>query len=322
MMNNSIFAELFSKRYSSFIPEFDDFMDSLERPLPIGLRLNPKQCTLKSFIKRFNLGDDEYLCPISNLPFLEVKNEKSYWGGALEHHLGFYYMQALSSLLPVLALMPNEQDKVIDMCAAPGGKTTHLSELMNNSGILVANEPHLGRRRILKASLSRMGVGNTLVSSAHGQNLAFADKSFSKILLDGPCSSEGTLRSTSIRPSKKKDRSYLTYNKGFRSELHLIQAELLDKAYHMLTPGGSLVYSTCTYDPDENEAQVERILSKYDDMKLVPLGVDPVWDEFLSDGLTSYGDQHFRSEIKLTKRIYPHRLNSIGFYVSKFIKRN
>ncbi len=321
-MDSSIFHELFFERYHSIIPEFDLFLSALENSLPIGLRLNSKYCDLDTFKKRFSLNNDEYQCPISNLPYLEVSHEKSYWGGALEHHLGFYYIQALSSLLPVLALDPHSSDRVIDMCAAPGGKTTHIAELMKQSGLLVANEPHLGRRRILKASMARMAVSNTLVSDCNGQDLNFPKESFNKILLDGPCSSEGTLRAPNIRPSKKKDKSYLTYNKGFRDELHRIQAELLDKAYDLLSPGGTLVYSTCTYDPKENEEQVDRILKKYSDLSLVPLGVSSHWDSFLSDGLTSYNGRTYSPQLTLTKRIYPHRLNSIGFYVSKLVKRS
>ncbi len=321
-MSNSIFFELFSERYKSFIPDFDQFLDSLELELPIGLRLNSQLCELESFLLRFQLRPDQFHLPIEGLPYLEVQNEKSYWGGALEHHLGFYYIQALSSLLPSLALAPCSEDRILDMCAAPGGKTTHLAELMNQEGLIIANEPHLGRRRILKASMARMSVSNTIVCGEEGQNLDFPAQSFSKILLDGPCSSEGTLRVPHIRPGKKRDRSYLTYNKGFREELHQVQRELLDQAYVLLRPGGTLVYSTCTYDPLENEAQVNRLLHKFEDLELVSLGVDSAWNQFLCDGITSYAGHAYKPELSLTKRVYPHRLNSIGFYVSKFVKRS
>ena len=319
----SIFDELFSSRYKSFIPEFDSFMSSLEKSFPLGMRLNTSLCKLDRFIKRFELNSDQYHLPISNLNYIEVDPEAKNWGGALEHHLGFYYIQALSSLLPVYALGLEEgvDNCVLDMCAAPGGKTTHMAQEMGQQGVLIANEPHLGRRRILKASLNRLGVKNTLVCGLNGQDLDYPKESFSKILLDGPCSSEGTLRASSIRPSKKKDKSYLQYNESFRTGLHKIQSELLEKAYELLKPGGTLIYSTCTYDPYENEAQVSTLVRAHSDMTIVPLGIDSKWDPFLCDGIEQYNEDSYVQNINLTKRIYPHKLNSIGFYVSKLIKR-
>lgn len=319
-MSESIFTELFQARYCDLIPHFDEFIESLILPRPQGLRLNPRLCSIPSFVSRFNLSHADYHTPIEGLNYIEVAKDKSFWGGSLEHHLGFYYIQALSSLLPVLALNPNSKDRVLDMCAAPGGKTTHLAELMDRCGVLVANEPHLGRRRILKASLSRLGVPNTLVTTLEGQKLPFAQESFSKILLDGPCSSEGTLRADSIKPSRKSDRAHLTYNKAFRSELHQVQAQLLEHAYRLLSPGGTLVYSTCTYDPMENEAQVQKILDNHSDMNVVSLDIDSQWDSFLVDGTTQYNQHYFDKSLAHSKRIYPHHLNSIGFYVSKLIK--
>jgi len=320
---DSIFHELFDTRYKKMIPDFDSFMSSLEKPFPLGMRLNNSLCKIDRFINRFQLRSDQYHLPIAGLDYIEVDPEMNNWGGALEHHLGFYYIQALSSLLPVLALglKEDEDNRVLDMCAAPGGKTTHIAQEMNQQGVLVANEPHLGRRRILKASLNRLGVRNTLVCGLNGQDLEYPRESFSKILLDGPCSSEGTLRVGSIRPSKKKERSYLQYNESFRTGLHKIQSQLLEKAYELLKPGGTLIYSTCTYDPYENEAQVSRLIAAHADMSIAPLGIDSKWDSFLCDGVEQYNEDSYVENISLTKRIYPHKLNSIGFYVSKLIKR-
>ncbi len=319
MINNSLFYELFGERYREIIPDFEDFFLALEKPFPIGLRLNQLKTSIEEMDNRFKLQNN-FNTPIKGLQYMEVSEDIN-WGGALEHHLGFYYIQALSSLLPVLALNLTVNSKVLDMCAAPGGKTTHISEVLKRSGVVVANEPHLGRRRILKASLNRLGSTNVLVCGENGQDLKFPAKSFDYILLDGPCSSEGTLRTCNIKPSKKRDRSYLSYNKPFREELHLIQTELLNKAHQLLKPGGILVYSTCTYDPLENENQVTEFLRRFDDIDLVDLGIDSNWNRYLSDGISQYQNLVFDKNISLTKRIYPHKLNSIGFYVSKFIKR-
>jgi tRNA (cytosine49-C5)-methyltransferase len=319
--DTSPFSSLFNDRYQEIIPHYSDFLNSLNRPFPIGLRLNSQFTNISDFVKRFSLEKADYHHRISNLSYIELASSALNWGGNIEHHLGHYYIQALSSLLPVLALEVKSSDRVLDMCAAPGGKTVFLSELMQGQGVLVANEPHLGRRRILKASIARMGASNTLVTDKLGEDLDFPDGTFNKILLDGPCSSEGTLRVENIKPTKKRERSYLNYNHSFRKELHDTQAVLLEKAYHLLAPGGVLVYSTCTYDPLENEAQVSQVLSKYQDLEIRPLDISSEWDTYLNPGISQYQGLNFSENIHLTKRIYPHFLNSIGFYVCKFFKR-
>lgn len=136
----------------------------------------------------------------------------------------------------------------------------------------------------------------------------------------GPCSSEGTLRISGLKKANKKELNYLSYNEKFRKGLHQVQASLLEKAHDLLAEGGELVYSTCTYDPHENEKQVTDFLNKYPDLKLVDLDISLQWESVLEKGIQSYQNEEFHCDIIKTRRIYPHRLNSIGFYVAKFIK--
>lgn len=305
---------LFTQRYQEVIPDFDQFIYALEKPFPVGLRYGGDEVLKKIQA----LCEAPSYRPHESLPFIEVPGERKFWGSQLLHHHGGYFMQALSSLFPVLALAPGEEDLVWDMCAAPGGKTGHLSELMNNKGMIVASEPDLGRRRILKANLNRLGVCNVCIYEGLAQEIQFPSESFDKILLDGPCSSEGTFRLDTISGGKRRKVNYLTYNKSFREELHREQAALIRHGFSKLKPGGQMVYSTCTYDPHENEKIVSDFLKEHNQAKLEDLHF-PL-KEKLSLGLTHYQGEDFHPDLVKSVRVYPHQLNSIGFYVAKISK--
>ncbi len=310
---------LFSERYRELIPNFPDFLNSLSRPFPIGLRENSLHClpyTLEDKLKKSGVS---YKRPESSLGFFEVAEPRKLWGGDIDHHLGLYYMQALSSLISPLALAPQGNKLVLDMCAAPGGKATHLSELMNNEGHLVACEPDLNRRRILKGNLARLGVVNSAIFPLKGQDLPLEKESFDYILLDGPCSSEGTFREDVISGKKRRKTNYLEYKKFFRDSLHKEQKGLIEAAYYLLKKGGTLVYSTCTYDPDENEGVVMHALQKFPDLSLVPIELG--FELNFCPGITQYRGQTYCKDMEKSVRIYPHLINSIGFYVAKFIKQ-
>lgn len=309
--------ELFESRYGDIIPDFCNFIKALERPFPIGLRENSLHCLPYSLSDK--LKEESFVKPCAELSFYEVQGDRKRWGGDLDHHLGLYFMQALSSLFSSLNLGPTAEDLVLDMCAAPGGKTTHLAQLMDNRGTLVACEPDLNRMRVLKANLNRLGVYNTTVMLGKAQDIDFPKESFDKILLDGPCSSEGTFRSDVISGKNRRKTNYLSYNDKFRKNLQQEQRRLMDKAYELLAPQGILVYSTCTYDPDENERQVDYFLNKYQDMTLQEMKVPDSLD--IVPGLTQYRSESFHPDCHKCWRIYPHKVNSIGFFIGKFIKR-
>ncbi|MCF8058308.1 MAG: RsmB/NOP family class I SAM-dependent RNA methyltransferase [Bacteriovoracaceae bacterium] len=310
---------LFSERYRELIPNFSEFLSSLEKPFPIGLRENPLSCLPYGLEEKLKKMNCDYNRPILELDYFEVPGPRKNWGGDIDHHLGLYFMQALSSLMAPLALALRPGSMVLDMCAAPGGKTTHLCGIMENKGTLVATEPDLNRRRILKGNLTRLASFNTAIYPFKGQDLPFNNESFDCILLDGPCSSEGTFRTDVINGSKRRKNNYLEYNRYFRESLHKEQIELIEKSYKLLKKGGTLVYSTCTYDPQENEEVVMHALQKFSDLSLVPIELGFHLD--VCPGVTQYNGQSYCEEMALTARLYPHFINSIGFYVAKFIKR-
>lgn len=312
---------LFIDRYSKVIPDFDLFLKALENPFPIGLRegrFNSVPYTLQEKLEKKGEGFEKV---VPSWDFFHVQGERKVWGGDIDHHHGLYFMQAFSSLLPSLSLLGNQEGEdlmVLDLCAAPGGKTTHLADLMNNRGLLCACEPDLFRRRVLKANLTRMGILNCAIVAGKGQDQNFFKESFDAILLDGPCSSEGTFRSDVISGAKRRKTNYLEYNTKFRKSLHKEQQALIDHAISLLKRGGSLVYSTCTYDPHENESVVQYALNQHKNMRLVELNLPK--ELALESGLSSFESEKYSEDMRLTARVYPHRINSIGFYVAKFTK--
>ena len=180
-------------------------------------------------------------------------------GNAIEHILGYYYIQEVCSMMSVVALNPLPGDRVLDLCASPGSKTTQIAAKMENFGTLFANDVKLDRLRVLAANLERCGVMNCVITRNDGVGLCVRLREnnfkFDKILLDAPCSGEGTLRSSS--------RTFLMWNLKVVKKLSREQKKLIANAIKCLKVGGSLVYSTCTHSPEENEEVVDFALKNF-----------------------------------------------------------
>ena len=180
-------------------------------------------------------------------------------GKAPEHLLGYYYVQETSSMMPALALNPNENDNVLDLCASPGSKSTQIASMMKNKGVFIANDLSLDRIRILSTNAQRCGVANIVITQHDGINLCSRMNKigfeFNKILVDAPCSGEGTLR---LSP-----KTALMFNLNLIKKLSGIQKTLLSSALKVLKVGGEVVYSTCTHAPEENEEVISYILDKF-----------------------------------------------------------
>ena len=240
-----------------------------------------------------------------------AKLEPGELGRSLEHLLGYYYIQELSSMLPVLAISPKKNETYLDLCASPGSKTTQAGALMKNSGTIIANEVSLGRMRILASNLERCGVTNTIITRKDGRD--FCRKSteknikFDKILVDAPCSGEGTLRSS--------PKTYLMWNPQTIKSLSKLQKQLLKNAFLCLKPGGEIVYSTCTHAPEENEEVVDSVLNEFkNEIELIPLEL-PLKTR---SGLTTWNEKIYDERVRLAKRVYPQDNNTEGFFVAKF----
>jgi 16S rRNA (cytosine1407-C5)-methyltransferase len=229
-------------------------------------------------------------------------------GKTLEFILGKYYIQSLSSMIPALVLNPSEKDTVLDLCAAPGSKTTQLAELMSNKGTLVANEISVDRLKSLVFNVDKMSLVN--VGILHGKGELLSKKfinHFDKILVDAPCSALG------ITQKKGEVSNWWDVRKA--EAMSDLQLRLLISAIKMCKVGGEIVYSTCTITLEENESIVNKVLEKYP-VELLEIEL-PVKS---ADGFTQFGSECFDEELKKTRRILPWEINSEGFFVAKFRK--
>lgn len=229
-------------------------------------------------------------------------------GKTLEFILGQYYLQSLSSMIPALVLNPNEQDTVLDMCAAPGSKTTQLAELMNNKGTLIANEISLERMKSLVFNIDKMNLVNIGVMKNKGELLGkIFDSRFDKILVDAPCSALGIVQ--------KKGEVSNWWNEKKAQGIAEIQYKLLTSAVKMCKVGGEITYSTCTITLEENEFVLDKILKKYP-VELVEIDL-PVKSK---EAFTKIGDSELNPQISRARRIVPWEIGSEGFFVAKLRK--
>ncbi|KAH8739100.1 hypothetical protein FG386_000967 [Cryptosporidium ryanae] len=232
-------------------------------------------------------------------------------GATPEYLAGHYMIQSASSLIPVMALAPQPGEKILDMAAAPGGKTTYIGQLMKNMGILYANDLRKDRCTALIANLHRMGVNNSVVTSMDGRELGPFLPKLDRVLLDAPCTGLGIIARD---PSVKVKRSLKEL-----AQHSLLQKELLKAAVDMVDAnsktGGYIVYSTCSVSIEENEMVMDYIL-KTRNVKLVPLGI-----EIGSNGISKFREHRFNPTISIyTRRIYPHLNNMDGFFIAKLKK--
>ncbi len=250
----------FLERMESMLGEdFSAFCDSFSHVLPSSLRLNPLK------------GEAEAVRAL--LPYLGERIPWQalgfYYGGDARpgkhplHEAGLYYIQEASAMLPASLCPPRPGERVLDLCAAPGGKATQLAGALMGEGLLIANEIHPARAAILSQNLERMGVRNAVVTNASPDELALRFKGFfDKIVVDAPCSGEGMFR--------READAVTMWSPANISLCARRQADILDAAAEMLAAGGRMVYSTCTFAPAEDEGAVMSFLMRHPDFEVVP----------------------------------------------------
>lgn len=295
----------FLEELRELIPNFDELLTHLKRPLPTYFRIN----TLKTSIKRAKetLRSEGVEFSPTKIPEILKIERFDAQRPLLSYYLGYIYPQALSSALPVLALSPSENEKVLDLCAAPGGKTTFISQLMNDKGLVVANDRKKGRITSLLSNVKRLGITNTVVTIGRGEHLDLPYR-FHKVLVDAPCSGQGKYRFDERHGTIK-------YMKRGKTNLSAIQKALIKKGFDLLLPGGTLVYSTCTLDPEENEGVVQHLIEKRRARVMdfsVPIEGCP--------GITEFKGKRYDERIRFCKRFYPHKIDSVGFFIAKIVK--
>jgi 16S rRNA (cytosine1407-C5)-methyltransferase len=286
---------------------FDEFIAACQRPLRRSIRVN----TLKISVADFLALVSPYRWQLTSIPWCE----EGFWierededavplGSTAEHLSGLFYIQEASSMLPVSALFAegNTPTRVMDVAAAPGSKTTQIAARMGNRGAILANEYSASRVKVLHANISRCGIANVALTHFDGRVFGPAlPEMFDAILLDAPCSGEGVVRKD---PDALKNWSHAS-----NLEIAATQRELIDSAFHALRPGGTLVYSTCTLNRDENEAVCHWLAQQYPDaVEFSPLGA-----------LFSGADQAVTEEGFL--HVFPQIYDCEGFFVARLRKR-
>ena len=293
-------------RYRDMIPDYEGFLWALEQPLPITIRAN----TLKLGPGPFQnlMREQGYdLEPVEGIEEAFILRGVESPGSTLEYFLGYYQVQGLTSMLPAKILGPRPGEIILDLCAAPGGKTTHLAQLMGDRGLVVANDFKFERTHVLRSHIDRLGILSVLVCCYSGQAFPLRRK-FDRVLLDPPCSAEGTYRA-GLPPTRSE-------NPKVARHLVRVQKELLRHALEVLRPGGTLVYSTCTYAPEENEAVVNEAV-KEGKAELLPIFIPFPH----SKGLPSWEYEYYHPDMAKAVRLYPHQVNSWGFFIAYLRKR-
>jgi ribosomal RNA methyltransferase Nop2 len=304
---------LAEKLFSLFPPqEALAFFDANETPRPMVIRTNTLR-THRRDLAHALINRGVTLEPVGKWSKvgLQIFESQVPLGATPEYLAGHYILQAASSFLPVMALAPQEHERVLDMAAAPGGKSTHMAALMRNTGCIFSNDASKERSKGLIGNIHRLGVKNTIVCNYSALEFPKVMGGFDRVLLDAPCSGTGVIAKDSSVKTNKTEADFL--------RLPHLQKQLLlaaiDSVDHASKTGGYIVYSTCSVTVEENEQVVQYALNKRPNVKLVPTGL-----VFGKEGFTKYLSKRFHPSLKLTRRYYPHAYNVDGFYVAKFKK--
>lgn len=284
--------------------EYEKFCESFSRPRNFGLRINTLKVSVEEFLK---------ISPFRLEPVLWTRDGFYYPLDANPakhpyYYAGLYYIQEPSAMLPAEVLDAKPGERVLDLCAAPGGKTVQIAACMKGKGILVANDVNAERIKALVKNIELCGVKNSIVTNETPKRLArkFAHY-FDKILVDAPCSGEGMFR--------RDEDARRNWEKYRCESIAMTQLDIMMDADMMLKPGGSLVYSTCTFSPEENEMIISEFLNRYKHYELVEIpkvhGIEsgrPAWGGNIDD-------------LSKTARVWPHKAKGEGHFVALLLKK-
>ena len=290
-------------RYKDIIPDFDGFMEAARRKLPTTIRVNTLKTTTEEVKSRLREKGIEF----REFGWYEhgLRIEAPIKALAYDYLVGNIHGQEEVSMVPPVVLEPKPGELVLDLCAAPGNKTTQLSQIMQNKGFIVANDKSGGKIPALRWNCERLGVVNVGITTLDGRRFPLKVK-FDRILVDAPCSCEGNVR--------KSWSVFEGVPLGSIRSLSRLQKGLMLRAARLLKEGGTLVYSTCTFAPEENEEVVDFILSRFENLRLEPVNVALKHER----GVEEWQGKKFSSEVRKCARFYPHLSDTGGFFVAKF----
>lgn len=300
----------FEERYKELLKEnYEEFIEYSTKYIRKSIRINTLKKTTKEITKNLTKKWELEQVPWCEEGYWITYREKQRYdiGNLPEHQLGYIYVQDAASMIPPVVLEPKPNEKTLDLCAAPGSKTTQIAQYMKNKGILMANDAQGKRLSALGINLQRCGVTNTIITKMNGEKIK-GQEIFDKILVDAPCSGTGTIR-----------RSYKIaemWSPGLVERMAKTQLKLLKNAFRLLKKGGTLVYSTCTLEPQENEEIIHKLLetekkAQIQEIKLNIKRTPPI---------TKFQNKEYTEEVKKCLRIHPQDNDSEGFFVTKITK--
>ena len=285
-------------------PELPEYLESYEKPKFTGLRVNTSKISVEEF---------ERISPFKTLRRVPWTPNGYYYteeDAPTKHpyyYAGLYYIQEPSAMTPASVLPVEPGERVLDLCAAPGGKATELGAKLRHEGLLVANDASASRTKALLKNLEVFGLPNILVTSEMGDKLdRYFHEYFDKILIDAPCSGEGMFR--------KQAHMIPAWERQGPEVFSKMQREILDQAANLLKPGGTMLYSTCTFAPNEDEGVVSWLLENRPDMELIEL---PSYEGF-TPGVPEWGN----GDPRLTRcvHLFPHTMQGEGHFMALFRK--
>jgi len=293
------------ERYESLVGNKSEFSENIKKPLKQSFRIN----TLKGDENRILKKLKNYDSSIKSVPW----NKKGYvseltnLGSSLEHFTGQIYIQELTSMIPPLVAKDViGRNTILDCCAAPGSKTTQMAAMMENRGHIIANDSRHTRLKSLRGNLDRLGVTNTTVTLRDFKS--FPNTEADLYLVDAPCSSEGTIRKKNSVARVWKEKDYERFSK--------LQRGLLTKACEMAPTDSTIIYSTCTFAPEENERVVSEIINEQP-VKIQKIKIDGLKSR---NGITEWKKESYDKDVEKCMRIWPHHNDTDGFFVARFKK--
>ncbi|MBU0472185.1 MAG: RsmB/NOP family class I SAM-dependent RNA methyltransferase [Nanoarchaeota archaeon] len=306
---DTVVKEKFVERYKSLLGnKYDEFIKYSFSYIRKTVRVNTLKIGVSNLKKQFSDDWNMLQVPWCKEGFwVDYKREKRFdIGNTPEHQLGYIYVQDAASMIPAVVLQPKPGEKILDMCAAPGSKTTQIAQYMNNTGVVIANDPNSKRLAALGINLSRCGVSNTVIT--HQQGTFYRKLEFDRVLVDAPCSATGTIR--------KSLKSLAMWSPGLVRKMVSIQKQLIEAGFLALKKGGVMVYSTCTLEPEEDEGMVSYLLNRHSNAQLQEIKLDIN----RSESITSFEKVDFNPEVKKCLRIYPQDNNTEGFFIARIKK--
>ncbi|KAI4266908.1 MAG: hypothetical protein L6R38_008483 [Xanthoria sp. 2 TBL-2021] len=304
---------LAEKLFSLFTPsEAFAFFESNETPRPLVIRTNTLRTSRRSLAQAL-INRGVTLEPVGKWSKvgLQIFESQVPLGATPEYLAGHYILQAASSFLPVMALAPQEDERILEMAAAPGGKSTYIAALMKNTGILFANDSNKNRAKALIGNIHRLGAKNTIISSHDARAFPKIIGGFDRVLLDAPCSGTGVIAKD---PSVKTNKTETDFLRLPHLQKQMLLAAI-DSVDHASKTGGYVVYSTCSVTVEENEGVVQYVLSRRPNVKIVETGLG-----FGVEGFKRFRGKTFDEKMGWTRRFYPHKYNVDGFFVAKLKK--